>query len=259
MSLKREWISEKKQYKKKGGALVYKDQKKVAKKIIRSFRHNQLVTLCAPPQWGKTGVSLYVSYIMAKKRGIDPNNVFFITAMSDRSWIQQTKTRVLPLWKNNVYHRNTLHKMESRLQKLKEENKEKNILIIIDECHLANKKEHTLGKIFQTLKLNDESEMKRRNIKLLQISATPSNALYDAENWIHHGRICPRMGSGYVSFQTFLDEDRLREPYDLETDEGCRKYFGEVCMGKPKYHFVRSVSCGPYGKLIYSGTKGKIC
>ena len=108
-SLRKEWISEKKQYKKGGSLLVHDPQKEVAKKIISEFSSNDLVTLCAPPQWGKTGVSLFVSYMMAIKGGIDPNNVFFITAMSDRSWLLQTKERVLPMWRNNVYHRNTLH------------------------------------------------------------------------------------------------------------------------------------------------------
>jgi len=121
--LRKQWIGEKKLCKKGGGSLVFGDQKKMAKRIIRSFAKNDLVTLCAPPQWGKTGVSLYVSYIMSQKKGIDPSNVFFITAMSDRSWVQQTKSRVLPMWRKNVYHRNTLNSLEARIKRMKEEKK----------------------------------------------------------------------------------------------------------------------------------------
>ena len=253
--LKREWIAEKKLYKRDGSLLVHEPQKEVAKKIISGFSSNDLITLCAPPQWGKTGVSLFVSYMMARKKGIDPNNVFFITAMSDRSWLQQTKERVLPMWRGNVYHRNTLHNLEDRL---KREKIDRDILIIIDECHLANRKDFTMGKIVDSMGLKEPEVLQQKNIKILQISATPSNTLIDAEQWSNHIKICPRFNNNYVSFQTFLDEDRLREPHNLMTDEGCENYFSEVCFGTPKYHFIRSVSAGPTGRAVYSLTKNSL-
>ena len=93
MSFKIHWIKEKKNAQKKGIKLVYEEQEKVGQEIVRMFDRRVLVTLCAPPQWGKTGVSLYVSYHMCL-RGINPQNVFFITGMSDRSWLDQTRERV---------------------------------------------------------------------------------------------------------------------------------------------------------------------
>lgn len=254
-SLRKEWIAEKKLYKRKGDILVHGPQKEVAKQIIFEFSLNDLVTLCAPPQWGKTGVSLFVSYMMAKKNSIDPENVFFITAMSDRSWLEQTKERVLPMWRYNVYHRNTLNYLEDRIDRLKREKKDRDILIIIDECHLANRRDFTIGKIFDSINLKNPDTLKEKNIKILQISATPSNALIDAEDWQNHAKVCPRFNDNYVSFQTFLDEDRLRNPHNLITDEGCENYFSEVCAETPKYHFIRSVSAGPTGRATYSLTK----
>lgn len=254
-SLKKEWIAEKKLYKGGGSTLVHEPQKEVAKQIISEFCSKDLVTLCAPPQWGKTGVSLFVSYMMARKNGIDPKNIFFITAMSDRSWLEQTKERVLPMWRENVYHRNTLHHLEDRIDRLKREKKDKNILIIIDECHLANRRDFTMGKIVDSMGLKNLGTLKEKNIKILQISATPSNALIDGEDWENHAKVCPRFNDNYVSFKTFLDEDRLRDTHNLMTDEGCEDYFSEVCFGTPKYHFVRSVSAGPTGRATYSLTK----
>ena len=75
-SLKKEWISEKKLYKKRKSRMIHDPQKRVAKEIIQSFSRNDLVTLCAPPQWGKTGVSLFVSYIMAKKKRYQSEKYF---------------------------------------------------------------------------------------------------------------------------------------------------------------------------------------
>ena len=256
--LKKQWLKEKKKEKKKNSKLVFDPQKKTAKQIISSFQTNNLVTLCAPPQWGKTGVSLFVSYFMTRKKNIDPKKVFFITAMSDRSWLLQTKQRVLPMWRENVYHRNTLHNLEKRINTLEKEKEDKNILIIIDECHLANKKDFTMGKIMNSLGLKSEEKLKRNNIKILQISATPSNVLIDSEDWENHEKVCPRFNSKYVSFKTFLEEDRLKEPLNLMTEEGCEEYFREVCDENPMFHFIRSVSCGPSGKEVYMITKNQL-
>jgi len=141
MSFKIHWLKEKKKAVKRGEQLVYEEQRIVGKQIVDLFSEKVLVTLCAPPQWGKTGVSLYVAYHMCLM-GTNPGNVFFITGMSDRSWLDQTRERMLPCWKQNVYHRNTLHKMRD---KILEVDKMRDILLIVDECHLANKKDFILG------------------------------------------------------------------------------------------------------------------
>jgi len=248
MSFKIHWLKEKKKAVKRGEQLVYEEQRIVGKQIVELFSEKVLVTLCAPPQWGKTGVSLYVAYHMCLMR-TNPENVFFITGMSDRSWLDQTRERMLPCWKNNVYHRNTLHKMRD---KILEVDKMRDILLIVDECHLANKKDFILGQIFDELSLNDPSRLKLKNIKILQISATPSNALMDGEEWSsYHERITPRMNDGYVSFQGFIQEDRVRETKNLGDLEECEEYIEEVTEGSPKYHFIRSVSNGLSGSLSY--------
>jgi hypothetical protein len=254
-SLKEEWSKKRKKSKKEGGKLVFKDQKRVGSQIVDLLKKKVIVTLCAPPQWGKTGVSLYVAYKLSLKK-INPENVFFITAMSDLSWLNQTRERVLPMWSKNVFHRNTLHKLKDRIFHLREEKKDKNILIIVDECHIANKVDHTLGKIIEELNFKDPSYLEQRNIKLLQISATPSNALIDAQEWGDlHARVCPIMSKDYVSFQTFIDEDRIRETYDLQLAEQSKEYIAEIKKGLPMYHFVRSVCNGPYGSVLYGSVK----
>ena len=248
MSFKIHWLKEKKKAVKRGEQLVYEEQRIVGKQILDLFSQKVLVTLCAPPQWGKTGVSLYVAYHMCLM-GTNPQNVFFITGMSDRSWLDQTRERMLPCWKQNVYHRNTLHKMRDKILDL---DKRRDILLIVDECHLANKTDFILGQIFEELSLNDPLRLKMKNIKILQISATPSNALMDAEEWSsYHGRITPRMNDGYVSFQRFILEERVRETKNLGDLEECEEYIEEVTEGSPQYHFVRSVSNGLSGSLSY--------
>ena len=68
--------------------------------------------------------------------------------------------------------------------------------------------------------MTDPEFLKENNIKILQISATPSNALIDAEEWLtHHSCLCPKIRSGYVSFHCLLEEDRVIDPFNLE-DQG---------------------------------------
>ena len=134
--------------KKKEGRLIFDPQKEIGKQIVKAFRKHLVITLCAPPQWGKTGVSLFVSYKMSLQK---IENVFYLTGMSDRKWIEQIKERILPCWGKNVYHRNTLNRLLMRIMNLRIKKKDKNILLIIDECHIANRKEHMMSEIMELL------------------------------------------------------------------------------------------------------------
>ena len=253
-SLKNEWKNAMITYRRNGSRIIFKEQKQVADKILKLFSLKILVTLIAPPQWGKTSVSLCVAYKLCIEKKINPDNVFFITAMSDRSWIEQTRGRVLPVWKENIYHRNTLHKLCDRIK-----GNDRNIFIIVDECHLANHIDHTLGKVMDKLNIKHPKYMKQKNIKILQISATPSNALVDAVDWNkYHSKICPSISEGYISFQDFINGDHVLDPLCLESYDGCAKYIDFIESHSRTesngfmYHFVRSVCNGPYGKFSYN-------
>ncbi len=249
--LVQEWFAMKKE-----GTIVFPSQKVIGKKIVNAFKKKTIITLCAPPQWGKTGVTLFVAYNMCvslkEKRLINYQHVYFITGMSDKTWVEQTSERVLPCWRSNVFHRNTLHRLKEKIITLKEENNDRNILLIVDECHIANKTDHLMGEIMNVLQMK---KLKKRNIKILQISATPSNALIDADEWVsRHEMICPEIDprEGYVSFKTLLIEERIHSLYELSCINQCRLFFTHIKkFPTPKYHFVRAVSKGKTGQTIY--------
>ena len=249
--LKKEWKRENAEKRKKGERLFFKEQKKVADDICSLFLTNVIVSLCAPPQWGKTGVSLCVSFKLCMEQKISPDSVYFITGMSDRLWKDQTRERILLSWKQNVFHRNTLHHFGMKVQS----KQKKNILIIIDECHLANRATFTLGTIMNQLNIKDPDFMKKNNIKILQISATPTNTLVDATEWGgFQAKISPPIDDGYVSFQNFINEGRIYEPFFLENFEDCIEYFSLIETPNPRYHLIRSVCSGTSGALSYMGT-----
>ena len=244
--VKKEW--------KKENPNIFHDQKIVGKEILRKFTSKTLITLCAPPQWGKTGVSLYVSYKLSLQK---IQHVFYLTGMSDKTWVDQTKERVLSIWKDNIYHRNTLHRFKNRLFDLKGKQNDKNILIIIDECHIANKTDNMLSEIVEELGIKDIDELKEKNIKILQISATPSNALIDAEKWKeNHCKVVPVLSPHYVSFHTFMDDERMKSPYELSDFRQAELFIDHFDrFPNQRYHFVRISSKGPSGKFIYHKTK----
>lgn len=250
--LSKEWLSERKK-----GKLVFPEQKKIGKEIVKAFSEKILVTLCAPPQWGKTGVSLFVSYKMSLYK---TDKVFYLTGMSDKSWVEQTKKRVLPSWEDNVYHRNTLHKLLLKLLDMKLEKKDKNILLIIDECHIANKTDNILNEIMEHLHIKNIEKLMKKNIKILQISATPSNALVDAEKWEkYHQKIIPVITNQYVSFDSFIKKEKLKTPYELLDFTQCEMFIEHFNnFPNNRYHFVRVSSKGPSGNIKYNRVKSQL-
>ena len=118
------------------GSLVYPQQKSIATQIYDTLTTGEkiCVTLCAPPQWGKTGVSLYLAKKFTttnNKWFTNYNQIYFCTGMSDTSMIKQTQERLLSCWKKNVFHRNTFLRVVNHIKLLQKQNKDHNILGIL--------------------------------------------------------------------------------------------------------------------------------
>ena len=244
--------------------IVYRSQEEMSFKITDFLLSNGLiVTLCASPQWGKTGVALHVAYTLCTfidyKKIIIYIIVFILSGMNDNDWKIQTKDRMLDCWKDNVYHRGNLKKFFKKISK----KDLTDCLIIIDECHIANQYKHTITKELKKAQILDIDYLKNSNIKILQISATPSSSLIDAEKWgpEYHKKIVPKPEDSYVSFETILNENRIRPLYDLEQYNKCEELFSDMCLfSNPRIHLIRLLTKGknnPY-KTIYNNLK-KLC
>ena len=147
-----------------------------------------------------------------------------------------------------------------RIMNLRIKKKDKNILLIIDECHIANRKEHMLSEIMEGLGIQNIRYLKKKNIRILQISATPSNALIDGEKWgNYHTKITPSISKGYISFQSFIDQNRMKSLYELLNYSQCETFINHFLSFKnPRYHFIRSVSKGSTGKYCYGRIKNNL-
>jgi hypothetical protein len=229
--------------------LVYPNQAEAAVTIIDEFfnKDKVLVTLVASPQVGKTGTFLQVAYLACTHPDddsiIDPRDIFIITGMSDRDWQKQTQDDMLEAFKRRVYHRGRLNTKDREDGFNTNLSIAKNALIIIDECHIGAEKEHMVSDCLRTLGLLDINILRKRNIKILEVSATPGATLYDSIEWgpKNHAVVLLKPSSKYVGFKNFIQEKRIHNSLDLTKIEGidALTIFIKERFTQPRYHIIR--------------------
>lgn len=159
-----------KKMKRKGEEYIYPEQMKYAIDIMDAFKRVHLATFVAPVQWGETGVILAIIHecCTSDEIFINPNNIFVMTGLSDNEWKSQTQSRLLREFRSSVHH---LHGMMN----FKLDDDIRDVLIVIDECQIANQEQQTIRKMFVENNLFDLDYLKERNIRIIQTSATPDN------------------------------------------------------------------------------------
>jgi len=215
---------------------IHTEQREKAEEIFHLLEYESklLITFVSSPQWGKTGVAVHLMYMM----DLPPQNIFLISGMSDKQWKAQTKERVLPCFKNQVFHRNDLVKMSALLKD------KQNVLIIIDECHFGSENNQTLNRCLFASNILDINNMQKNNIKIVCISATPGNVLLDAKRWgtYHETVIAHNTNPLYTGFDTLLREQRIMSCPNLKKVEEVEALFDfiENRFKTPRYHIIRS-------------------
>lgn len=200
----------------KGRQLVYDNQKEAAYKCFEAFEKGALaVVLIAQPGVGKTGVGLELMRMMGEHpddhKIINVNNMFQITGMSDRDWKEQLTNNILDVFKNNIYHRGTIQTIQDQLQDLL------NGLVICDECHIAAGKNMKLSTTLRNAGLLDLEILENNKVKLLDISATPENVLYDFKDWGDKvAYVMLKPSEDYKGFHFLKNENRIKQSKSLE-------------------------------------------
>jgi len=199
-----------------GKQLIYPNQQEAANKCIDAFKNGAVaVCLIAQPGTGKTGTAQAVMIHMATNPNdeeiIYSENIINCTGMSDNDWEQQFKNSVLPAFKDNIYHRQNLIKQIDKLRTIKD------ALIIPDECHIASGIKMTIAKTLKDAGILDVNVLEMRNIKMLDISATPDAVLNDYKKW---GTKCAiikiQPGPSYKGFEIMLEETRILDAPNLD-------------------------------------------
>ena len=202
------------------GCISYANQQEAAQQIIEHYKNGKyLVVLIAQPGAGKTGVVLEVTKQMTTHidddQCIDASNVFILSGMNDIDWNVQFKSKMLRSFQDNVYHRGAINaRIQNRIAEMT------NGLCCTDECQIACGSKMKIANVLASTGLTDLAVARARNMKLLDVSATPETVAYDSAHWGTNAAIVILpTGENYKGFQVMLDENRIREAPHFENYE----------------------------------------
>lgn len=172
-----------------------------------------LSLIVAETQMGKTGIIQALTYEFVKNDNINPLNMFILTGLSSCEWVKQTKERFIDMIRPNIFHRNTIGKFAESLKTLND------MIIFLDEVHIATELKNEIGRTFLSCGLLSIKNLIERNIKIIQISATPDIALSELYKWdeTNYNVSIIKSPDNYIGIQKLLDNNQIYE-YKSLTD-----------------------------------------
>ena len=194
--------------------ITFSNQEKQAQLIVDTIvnKTSYFHIIIALTQSGKTGLIPAILKILVdmKDPPIDLNNIYIISGVNDNDWRIQTKTRIPD--GINTYHRGDLNKLGETI-------KDKNlhdVLIIIDEVHVASQDKMMVGKFIKNFENNNFELLKNNNVHTLMLDATPNKVMDDINKWSKYvKKYIMEPGPGYRGHKELLDSGQLRQFKDL--------------------------------------------
>lgn len=208
-----------------GKQLIYPNQAEAACECITHFENGKLlVMLVAQPGTGKTGTALEILRMSAvhpdDDKCVKTSNIHVISGMNDTDWRDQFQDKLLDAFKQNVRHRSAISKSADTIAQIR------NGLILTDECHIASDKNMTVSKVIRGAGLTDINVVRDRQVRMLEISATPEAESWDIESWGDKAEVVRLMpGPSYKGFEVMLSEHRIRQAEPLTCIERVRCLF----------------------------------
>jgi hypothetical protein len=224
---------------------IYENQTKVAKEIVEIFKTGSVINtmVISPTQSGKTGIICETIRYFITDTNISYKNIYIITGLSSTEWKEQTKNRLPDRFKRRVFHRNDLSE-----KFYKDIERKKDVLIILDEIQIASSKNQTIHKVFDELNYMNLKTLLKKNVKFIEITATPNGCIYDLMKWgsdFSH-KIIVQPPETYTGCFKLLNEVRVKQYLDLCEDEETEDNIQELKdtieekYKEPRFHFIRT-------------------
>jgi hypothetical protein len=238
-----------------GKMLVYPNQCEAACECITHFETGKmLVMLVAQPGTGKTGTTLEILRMLAihpdDDKCVKTSNIHIISGMNDTDWRDQFQSKMLPAFQQNVTHRSALNKSKDSIAQIR------NGLILTDECHIASDKNMTVSCVIRAAGLTDINVVRDRQVKMLEISATPEAESWDLESWGDKAGIVRLLpGPSYKGFEVMLSEGRIEQAEPLSTADRVNKlfkFFDDRYQSTTKKYFPMRIQNSDWLGLIHS-------
>jgi len=234
-------------------SIIYPTQKSCAGTIVAQLVDREIicVMVVAQTQSGKTGVIVSTINQFIDKNDIPLKNIYIITGLSSREWVEQTKVRVPEALKINIIHRNQLTDEFTKQIRSK-----KNVLIFIDEIQIAAKETQSLHRTFHEAGFYNKTRLLQNDIKIIEFSATPNGTIYDLMGWGDNAsKVRMKPGPDYTSCFALKNAGRVYQykdlcGYDKRTGKICQETISHITNLKkmirekyseyPRYHIIRS-------------------
>jgi hypothetical protein len=218
---------------------IFRNQEEVARQIVDNFENKQIAIQLAigKTQSGKTGcmISLVDQYL---SRNVIPlKNIFLITGLSSKDWISQCRHRFPNIFANNIFHCNQMKEFEEKVESLQ------NILVIMDEAHIASRKYQTIHLVFSRLRWN-LNHLLENDIKVVQFSATPDGLIYTLQliKWkeCHWQKVIIPTSEGYFGYKDIKRTGRAIQFVENNEIEYIKQYLTSMLTyEEPRFLIVR--------------------
>lgn len=209
------------------------------------------VHLAAEMQAGKTGVvNALVRLVLSNVSllGIRPTRIFVLTGMGDNAWKKQTRKRLPRDLRANVNHSGGLAKVSKILRGMCVTAELSNVLIIIDESHIAAGVTNRPSRmIYDEVKhLCPQEKWQANNIRFLTISASDPAKVLMVKEHAEAQVVRLQTTEKYQSVASLNTANRIRfaEKFGhLDSDEAIaeiKRCVSEELSDTPRYHIVRA-------------------
>jgi len=224
---------------------IYDNQKLDATIITNKFYETpiRVISIVKRTKVGMDGLMIEIAKNMATHPDnnfvIHRNNIFFITAMSNRSWEDDMKDKIPSCFKDNVYHHGKLQRLKSKLKNTK------NTIIINDEIDSGDKEDQKLHLILKESGVLDIKYMEENNIRFIFVSATMINELHELYKWGNkHYTHYMNIPQSYIGHKEFLELGIIQEYYSIYDNETAEKWIREDILqnygSEFRIHIIRT-------------------
>ncbi len=205
---------------------IFPNQKEDALNIVDMFYKNKtrVVSIQKKTKVGADGLMIEIAKLLTTHTDdnfvINPTNIRFLTAMSNREWEDDMIKKAPLCFKDKIFHHGQLS--NSNIKNMK------NGYIAIDESDAGTKEFQVLHNYLHDAGILDVEYLEKYNIRLVFISATMLKELYDLYRWGSlHETYKMTIPSLYIGHMDFLNLGIIKEFYPLNTVENANKWVQE--------------------------------
>jgi len=214
----------------------YKEAKKIYNYCNDGIKNHSLII--AETQMGKTGIMQALTREFVENGNIEPENILILTGLSSCEWVRQTQNRFIEMIRPNIFHKNAISTFTETFKS------KRDLLILLDEIHIATELKNILGITFKECGLLNIDNLIQRNIKIIQISATPDAILTELYKWDekNFNVFVIKSPDEYIGVEKLLNNNQILEYQSLlkiENVHDIRKLIHNKYKNNYKYHLIR--------------------